>query len=182
MQPVFRYPTHEQYQIGAEYLGNSDLSISINDSVKIIKNMNLSPILQISNINIPNLISKNLGISLDVFKSANLEELFKLDASWLIKLASLQDVSQIKSVIDEVPEYLKDELKKIASLCEKISYENIIVAPLYYSKMRYYDNLFFRFFDANSMFGMGGNYLYNGTNSTGFALYTDNIIEELINR
>jgi ATP phosphoribosyltransferase regulatory subunit HisZ len=182
IQPVFRYPSDEYYQIGAEYLGNEDLSISINDSAKIIKSMNLSPTLQISNINIPNLIAKNLNISLEVFKSANLEELFKLDISWLIKLASLQNVSQIDEIIDEVPEYLKEELQKIASLCQKISYENIIVSPLYYSKMRYYDTLFFRFFEKNRRLGMGGTYRYDDINSTGFALYTDNIIEELINQ
>jgi ATP phosphoribosyltransferase regulatory subunit HisZ len=182
IQPVFRYPSDEYYQIGAEYLGNEDLSVSINDSAKIIKSMNLSPTLQISNINIPNLIAKNLNISLEVFKSANLEELFKLDISWLIKLASLQNISQIDEIIDEVPEYLKEELQKIASLCQKISYENIIVSPLYYSKMRYYDTLFFRFFEKNRRLGMGGTYIYDDINSTGFALYTDNIIEELINQ
>jgi histidyl-tRNA synthetase len=182
IQPVFRYPSDEYYQIGAEYFGNEDLSISINDSARIIKSMNISPTLQISNINIPNLIAKNLNISLEVFKSANLEELFKLDISWLIKLASLQKISQIDEIIDEVPEYLKDELQKIASLCQKISYENIIVSPLYYSKMRYYDSLFFRFFEKNRRLGMGGTYQYDDISSTGFALYTDNIIEELINR
>ncbi len=179
IQPVFRYPSAEQYQIGAELLENSDLSVSINDSAKIIQKLGFSPLLQISNINIPQIIAEKFNLSLDVFKSANLEEIFKLDIVWLSKLASLQHISQIDEVIEEVPEVLKSELEKIKYLCDNISYENIAIAPLFYTKMRYYDNLFFRYFENNNTFGMGGNYCYDGMDSTGFALYTDNLIEEL---
>ncbi len=179
IQPVFRYPSAEQYQIGAELLENNDLSVSINDSAKIIQKLELSPLLQISNINIPQIIAEKFTLSLDVFKSANLEEIFKLDITWLSKLASLQHISQIDEVIEEVPEVLKSELEKIKHLCDNISYENIAIAPLFYTKMRYYDNLFFRYFENNNTLGMGGNYCYDGMDSTGFALYTDNLIEEL---
>ncbi len=178
IQPVFRYPSSEQYQIGAEYLGNNDLSISINDSAKIISKLGLNPLLQISNINIPRIIAEKFDLSLEVFKNANLEEIFKLDISWLSKLASLQHISQIDEVIDEVPESIKSELKKIKDLCDSIHYDNVTIAPLFYTKMRYYDNLFFRYFENNNTLGMGGNYCYEKINSTGFALYTDNLIEE----
>jgi len=179
IQPVFRYPSAEQYQVGAEYLENSDLSVSINDSAKIIEQLGLKPLLQISNINIPRIIAKKFNLSLDVFKNANLEEIFKLDIAWLSKLASLQHVSQIDEVIEEVPESLKSELENIKLLCASISYENVAIAPLFYTKMRYYDNLFFRYFENNITLGTGGNYCYDEINSTGFALYTDNLIEEL---
>ncbi len=179
IQPVFRYPSAEQYQIGAELLETSDLSTSINDSAMIMQKLGLTPLLQISNINIPQIIAEKFNLSLDVFKSANLEEIFKLDIEWLSKLASLQHVSQIDEVIEEVPESLKSELEKIKLLCENISYDNIAIAPLFYTKMRYYDNLFFRFFKNNNTLGMGGNYCYDGIDSAGFALYTDNLIEEL---
>ncbi len=179
IQPVFHYPSAEQYQIGAELLETSDLSVSINDSAKIIEALGLSPLLQISNINIPQIIAAKFNLSLEVFKSANLEEIFKLDIAWLSKLASLQALSQIDEVIDEVPESLKVELEKIKILCEKITYKNITIAPLFYTKMRYYDNLFFRYFENNATLGMGGNYTYDGMDATGFALYTDNLIEEL---
>ena len=182
IQPVFRYPSAEQYQIGAELLEENDLSVCINDSARIIEALELTPLLQISNINIPRIIAETFNLSLDVFKNANLEEIFKLDIAWLSQLASLQHVSQIDDVIEEVPDALKSELKKIKVLCEKISYENIAIAPLFYTKMRYYDNLFFRYFENNNTLGMGGNYTYDCMDSTGFALYTDNLIEEINNK
>jgi len=180
IQPVFRYPSSEQYQIGAEYLGNDDLSVSINDSAKIIQKLGLNPLLQISNINIPRILAGKFDLNLDVFKNANLEEIFKLDIAWLSKLASLQHISQIEEVIEEVPESIKGELKKIKDLCDSISYDNVTIAPLFYTKMRYYDNLFFRYFENNNTLGTGGNYCYEKIDSTGFALYTDNLIEELL--
>ncbi len=180
IQPVFRYPSHEQYQIGAEYLENSKLSYSINDMITIIKELNLKATLQISNIKIPRLLSKHLGIDLEIFKSANLQEIFGENISWLSELASLQSPKDIRSIINDVPDFLKDELKEIENLCCEVSYNNLIVAPLFYSKMRYYDGLFFRILKDNNRLGMGGIYNYRGIEATGFALYTDNLIEELI--
>jgi len=179
IQPVFRYPSAEQYQIGAELLESHDLSVSINDSAQIIEKLGLKPLLQISNINIPQIIAEKFNLSLDVFKNTNLEEIFKLEIAWLSKLASLQQLSQIDEVIEEVPDSIKSELEKIKHLCENISYDNIAIAPLFYTKMRYYDNLYFRYFENNNTLGTGGNYTYDGMDSTGFALYTDNLIEEL---
>ncbi len=180
IQPVFRYPSYEQYQIGAECINESDLSVAINDSIKILNALALKPLLQISNINIPRIISRKLGIGLDLFKTANLEELLKFDLPWLSKLTCLQDVGAIDEVIDEVDEALKAELEKIKLLVSKIEYDNIVIAPLYYAKMHYYDHLFFRYIEGNTTLGMGGNYRYDGVDSIGFALYTDNIIEEMI--
>ncbi len=181
IQPIFRYPSIEQYQIGSESLGENDLSISINDSAKIVKTLELSPLLQISNINIPKIIAKKFNLSLDLFKSANLEAILKLDIPWLSKLTYLQKVDQISSVIEDVPADIKVELQKIENLCKDIDYPDMVVAPLYYSKMRYYDNLFFRYIQNNATLGTGGNYNYEEMKSVGFALYTDKIIEELIN-
>ncbi len=180
IQPVFRYPSQEQYQIGAECIGEANLSVSINDSAEILKQLSIKPLLQISNINIPRLISTKLNIPLELFKNANLEELLKLDIPWLTKLTYLQKIEQIDEVISEVDDELKNELLKIKDLKDQIDYENIVIAPLYYAKMQYYDDLFFRYIKDNSTLGMGGNYTYKDTDSIGFALYTDNIIEELI--
>ncbi len=179
IQPVFRYPSLEQYQIGAECIDESDLSLSINDSAKILESLSLQPLLQISNINIPRLIAQRLGIGLEIFKSANLEALLKLELPWLEKLAYLQDLEGIDEVMQEVDEELCEELEKIKLLAEKIAYPNVVIAPLYYAKMHYYDNLFFRYIHDNVTLGMGGNYRYKEVDSIGFALYTDTIIEEL---
>ncbi len=180
IQPIFRYPSSEQYQIGAEYLQGADLFIAIDDCLKIIKKLNLKPILQISNIRIPQLISEHLDIPLRVFQSASLEEIFKLNLPWLNRLASVQNLTDLKAIEMEIPSFLVEEVEKIRIICSKIEYENIIVAPLYYSKMRYYDGLFFRLFLENRRFGMGGVYHYEDIEAVGFALYTDNLIEEMI--
>lgn len=179
IQPVFRYPSQEQYQIGAECINENDLSISINDSAQILEALHLKPLLQISNINIPRLIAQKLGLDLELFKSANLEEILKLDIPWLSKLAYIQDAESIDEVMDEVDEALRQELGKIKLLVSKISYMPVVIAPLYYAKMHYYDNLFFRYIEGNATLGMGGNYRYKERDSIGFALYTDNLIEEL---
>ncbi|HIP02825.1 MAG TPA: ATP phosphoribosyltransferase regulatory subunit [Campylobacterales bacterium] len=179
IQPVYKFPTLEVNQIGAEEIENSDLSLSINDSVKILNALELKPLLQISNINIPRLITKELNLSLDLFKNANLEEILNLNIPWLSQLAYLQKVSQIDTLIDEVPEMLKVELLKIKLLCAAINYPDIVIAPLYYAKMQYYDNLFFRYIQNNETLGMGGNYNHTDLNATGFALYTDKLIEEM---
>ena len=179
IQPVYKFPTLEVNQIGAEEIDNSDLSLSINDSSKILKALELKPLLQISNINIPRLITKELNLSLDLFKNANLEEILNLNIPWLSQLAYLQKVSQLDALMDDVPEVIKSELLKIKLLCETINYSDIVIAPLYYAKMQYYDNLFFRYIQNNETLGMGGNYNHRDLNATGFALYTDKLIEEM---
>jgi len=170
IQPVYKFPTFEINQIGAEEINNSDLSLSINNSAKILKALELKPLLQISNINIPRLISKEFDLSIDIFKNANLEEILNLDISWLSQLAYLQNVTQIDEVVDQVPDKLKVELLKIKLLCEEIDYDDIVIAPLYYAKMQYYDNIFFRYIKNNESLGMGGNYNHEGLDATGFAL------------
>ncbi len=179
IQPVYKFPSLEVNQIGAEEIENSDLSLSINDSAKVLNALDLKPLLQISNINIPRLITKELNLSLELFKNANLEEILNLNIPWLSQLAYLQNISQIDALIEEVPEVLKVELLKIKSLSEAINYPDIVIAPLYYAKMQYYDNLFFRYIQNNETLGMGGNYNHRDLNATGFALYTDKLIEEM---
>ena len=180
IQPIFQYPSIQKYQVGAELIENSNLFFSINDSIKIFQKLNLSPILQISNINIPKLIAKELNVSIELFKSANLEEILNINLPWLNKLVYLRELSQIDDIITDVPQSIKQELEQIKTLAKQIKYDNLVISPLYYAKMRYYDNLFFRFFKQNHTFGMGGNYRYQNMNSSGFALYIDELIEELI--
>jgi ATP phosphoribosyltransferase regulatory subunit HisZ len=179
IQPVYKFPTFEVNQIGAEEINNSDLALSINSSAKILDALGLKPLLQISNINIPRWISNELGLSVEIFKNANLEEILNLDISWLSELAYLQNISQIDTVIDQVPSQLQIELLKVKSLCEDINYTDIVIAPLYYAKMQYYDNIFFRYIQNNETLGMGGNYNHERLDATGFALYTDKLIEEM---
>jgi histidyl-tRNA synthetase len=177
LQPVFRYPSSEIYQVGAEYIGSSDMSEPIEISGKFFDKIGLKPILQISNIKIPHIISKELDIPLDFFEKSNIEKILNLDIKWLGKLAYLQTKEDINEVIEIAPESLKVELNKIKKLCEDIKYEDIIIAPLYYAKMRYYDDLYFRFFIGNKTVAMGGSYTWENLKAVGFAGYLDEIIE-----
>lgn len=179
IQPVFKFPSSEYYQIGAEHIDNEDLSISINDSASILNKLSIKPVLQISNMRIPQIIAEELGVSITLFRDANLEEILSMDIPWLSQLAYLQHSSQLEEVAALLPKALQIELMKIKLLVEKVQYDDIVIAPLYYANMQYYDNLFFRFVESNATLGMGGCYNQEDVHATGFALYTDKLIEEM---
>ncbi len=177
IQPVFRYPSSEIYQVGAEHIGSSDLSEPIKIAIEIYKKLNLEPVLHISNINIPRIISEELDLPLSVFGSGNLEEILKKNIEWLNKLACLESIDDIKDVIQIAPKSIKEELEKMYDLSRKIKYKHILFSPLYYDRMRYYNDLFFRFFDDNKTLCAGGCYMFEGNDAVGFAQYLDAIIE-----
>ncbi len=135
--------------------------------------------MHISNINIPKLIAQELNLDLGIFERAELQKILSLNIPWLEKLACLQNPEDIDEVIAIVPENIKIELQKMKDLYGKIDYKNVNFSPLYYVKMRYYDELFFRFIDKNSTLAKGGSYEDEDIESTGFALYTDALIETL---
>jgi len=177
IQPVFRFPSSEIYQVGAEYIGSSDLVQPVEISCKFFDSIAIEPLLQISNIKIPKIISRELNLPLSLFERGNLEKILDLDIKWLDKLAYLQNIEDIDEVIEIVPKSLKSELIKIKELHHKINYDKSVVAPLYYAKMRYYDDLYFRFFIDNKTVGMGGSYTWENYKAVGFAGYLDDIIE-----
>lgn len=180
IQPIFRYPSYELYQIGGEILDSSNLDTLANLMINFFNEIKLKPVLQISNISIPKIISNMLNLSLDVFKEGRLEVLLDQDEIWLQELVTLQRVEFIDKVIKKVPQELKEPLLKMKNTALELKYDNIAIAPLYYSRMRYYDDLFFRFIDKNSLLGSGGSYKFESQNSSGFAIYTDAVIENLI--
>jgi len=179
IQPVFKFPSIEVNQIGAEFIGESCLSSSIKVCTDVFEKSNLIPLVHISNINIPKLIAQELNLDLGIFERAELQKILSLDIPWLEKLACLQNPEDIDDVIAIVPENIKIELQKMKDLYGKIDYKNVNFSPLYYVKMRYYDELFFRFIDKNSTLAKGGSYEDEDIESTGFALYTDALIETL---
>jgi len=177
IQPVFKYPSSEIYQVGAEFIGSKDLSEPIKIALSIHKRIDITPTLQISNIKIPKIISKELNLPIEVFKNGNLEEILKKNIEWLDRLACLESAEDIKEVIDIVPNAIKEELLKMYRFGGGIEYDNITFSPLYYDKMRYYEDLFFRFFDNNKTLCSGGCYTFEGSDAVGFAEYLDAIIE-----
>ncbi|MEJ2467857.1 MAG: ATP phosphoribosyltransferase regulatory subunit, partial [Campylobacterales bacterium] len=117
IQPVYRYPSNEQYQVGAEIIGESDLSIALERSLEIFARLETKPLLQISNINIPKILSGMLDIPMDDFRHIRIEKLLAKEIDWLTQLVYLQDPAGIDDIMPIVPEAIRDELQKMKELC-----------------------------------------------------------------
>ena len=179
IQPVYRYPSIEQYQIGVEILGEPNLTIALKQATTLFKSLEIQPLLQISNINIPRLLSEILDLELDDFRHVNIEKFLSLNIEWLTQLVYLEKFEDIEPLLLSAPEEICIELRKIKALCAGLEYPNVVIAPLYYAKMLYYDELFFRVIEENDVYAMGGRYRDEETISVGFAIYTDVLIEKL---
>ena len=180
IQPVFTYPTNEQYQVGVESIGDENLTNVINLAVEILKKLELRPLLQISNIKIPQLlVSMFDALSLDDFRHINIDKMLSLNVEWLRKLVYLQHIEQLDEVIAIAPEAIQTELEKLKTLAEGIEYDNLVIAPMYYAKMLYYHELFFRIIENNEVYARGGEYKVDEQTSVGFAIYTDELIEKI---
>lgn len=179
IQPVYSFPSTEQYQVGAEIIDECNLSVVLNEATAILCALKIEPLLQISNINIPRILSEMLNLELDDFRHVNIEKFLSLKLEWLTQLVYLEKVEQIESLIEIVPDVIREELLKIKKLCTGLQYPNYVIAPLYYAKMLYYDELFFRVIEKNEVYAMGGRYKDEETVSVGFAIYTDALVEAL---
>lgn len=177
IQPVFKHPTSEIYQIGAEILGDSSIMPCIDIVSEIFREFGISAHLQISNIQIPKIICQLLNLPISVFENGRLEVILGLNLPWLNRLANIKSDADIDAVIAIAPSELKEPLNSIKGLAS--NYDKRIYAPLYYSKMRYYDKLFFRFLCDNSILSSGGSYEIDGNISAGFAIFSDAVIEKL---
>ncbi|PSM51644.1 ATP phosphoribosyltransferase HisG(S)Z, hetero-octameric short form, regulatory subunit [Campylobacter blaseri] len=180
IQPVFKYPNYEFYQMGAELIDERNLYLGIEIAAKFFNEFNIKSDLQISNIEIPKLICKILDIPISIFEKGDIYAILKLNINWLNELAKLTDIKDLNKVKDVVPDELKEPLNLIEELANKSSFKNIKLAPLYYSKMRYYDKLFFRFLSGNSILCSGGDYEIDGLESSGFAIMTDSVLENIL--
>ncbi len=180
IQPVFRYPTEEQYQVGVEFMGEKKLSSVMNIAVDIFDRLEVKPLVQISNIKIPELLVKMFNeLTIDDFKHINIEKFLNLKVEWLEKLVYLQYIEQIDEVMEIAPKEMQIELQKMKDLCLELKCENAVLAPMYYAKMLYYDELFFRAIDKNEIYARGGRYKNEELTSVGFAIYTDALCESL---
>ena len=110
-----------------------------------------------------------------------------LSRSWIVSLPWIEQLVRISAVGDledlsAFPADIKAELEKIKEATQAVKYDNIVVSPLFYAKMRYYDSLTFRMFEENALLAMGGIYTIDGVEAAGFALYTDECISNKMNR
>ena len=179
IQPVFTYPSNEKYQIGAEWIGHNNISDIINLNCDLLKQLELKPLVQIANINIPLIIAKQWDIDISLFKNGEIGTLFELNLPWLSKLINVKTAEELEKLMDIIPECLISECKKLIDISCNISYENVNISPIYYSAMKYYDDIYYRVLEDNLTIARGGGYKSNGVNSLGFALYTDNLLKSL---
>jgi len=180
IQPVFSYPTTEQYQVGVEYMDESNLSSVMRHAVEIFEKLELTPLMQISNMRIPQLLVSMFDeLSIEDFRHINIDKFIKLDVEWLTKLVYLQHLSDVDEVIKIAPKAIAEELRKMQALCTDMECKNVVLAPMYYAKMLYYDELYFRCIVENEVYARGGRYKNGELTSVGFAIYTDALCEAL---
>ncbi|MDM5263774.1 ATP phosphoribosyltransferase regulatory subunit [Sulfurovum sp. XTW-4] len=180
IQPTVTFPTKEQYQIGAEVIDGTFKDIA-ETTTTLLKQIGSEPVMQIANIRIPHLLNEKYGVSLDVLKSMHVEQIMAADLPWIEQLVRINAVSDLED-LNPFPDDIKAELEKIKEATDKVAYNNMVISPLFYAKMRYYDSLTFRMFEDNSLLAMGGIYTIDGVEAAGFALYTDECISNKMNR
>ena len=172
IEPIFRYPTTELYQIGAEILDTKDIVEAINIAKDILNQFGLSYHIEIANVNIPKLISKELNINISLINDKNFLYIKSLNIDWLTNLLEASKFQDINMEI--MPMYIVEEVAKFSS------FENSFISPLFHSNLLYYQDLVFRFFVDNETIATGGRYLSNDREIVGFALFLDNIIQNLL--
>mgnify|MGYP002750111922 FL=1 len=104
IQPVFRYPSQEIYQIGAELIGENDILKSINIVAKLFSELEIGACLQLSNMQIPRIICEILNLEIEIFENSWLEKILAQNVPWLSKLALLKDASELDEIVNlEIP-------------------------------------------------------------------------------
>ena len=180
IQPVYRYPTKEQYQVGAEYIGGSfDEILSI--ASKLLDRLGIEADIQLANITIPNLLSKEYGIDLNLIRKMAVEELYKSKYSWIKSLLHIHSMEDLED-LSIYPNDIADELDRLKRLSNSIKNRKVVISPLYYAPLGYYDSMIFRVFSENTLFMMGGVYEIENLQASGFALYTDACVSKIMQK
>ncbi len=174
IQPTLTFPTYEQYQIGAEVIDGSFKEV-VKTTIMLLSEMDAHPILQIANIRIPHLLNEKYGVSLDLLKSMHVEQVMDSELPWIEQLVCMSKVSDLDD-LSAFPKDIEEELQKIKEATQSVRYDKMLISPLFYAKMRYYDSLTFRMFEGNTLLAKGGIYTVDGIEAAGFALYTDECI------
>lgn len=180
MQPIVSFATREQYQIGAEII-NGNFAEVAQTTATLLQKLDETPIMQISNIRIPHLLNEKYGVSLEVLKSMHIEQIMKAELPWIEQLVKMHRVEELDD-LSLFPQDIKAELEKIKEAASSIEYAKVVVSPLFYAKMRYYDSLTFRMFEGNALIATGGTYSIDGVEAAGFALFTDECIESKLSK
>jgi len=178
IQPAVSFPTQEQYQVGAEIFDGSFDEV-VNSATTLVEKLELKALLQISNMKIPLILNEKYGVDLQLLHDTNIEAILKLDLPWISKLVRIHKAEDLED-LEGIPADIRFELMLIKEMIAKIEYKSLIIAPLFYAKMRYYGSLTFRMFHENELLVRGGCYAIENINAVGFALYTDACINQKI--
>ena len=176
IQPVYRFPTEESYQIGVESL-EGDFTETCMSCIDLLGALEIVPVLQVANIAIPALLHTRYRISLEHIQRMHLKDILASGYPWLERLLNLHSAEELE-MLDGFPGDIAAELLAIREALREIDYPRIVISPLYYAKMRYYDSLMFRMFEDNLLFATGGVYQVDDMRAAGFALQTDACIAE----
>ena len=179
VQPIFTYPSSEDYQIGCEWINHDNIVDILNLTGDILNSLEINPILQLSNINIPRLVASELNIDINLFKNGEIAQLFDLKVQWLDKLIKVKDIEDLEEAIKVVPSSIKPELEKLLKSAKEVEYKNLVIAPLYHGSLKYYDDVYYRVIQDNYVICKGGQYSSEGICSLGFAFYTDSLLKIL---
>ena len=166
IQPVFRAPSEEIYQIGAEWL-EGDLRKILKTNLNILNRVNKSYPIVISHIKIPKIVSKLSGLSLEDIKK---QRIYKYN-DWMKKLLVFDKNSKPEEFPQEIRRYL-EEMLEFADF-------DAVFEPLYVANLRYYDGVFYRIINKNDIIAKGGSYTVEGVKSVGFSIYTDNLLKDV---
>lgn len=178
VQPVFKYPTTEKHQIGAEWIDNDQIADAANLCCEMLANFEEDFALQIGNITIPKLVSEETGIPMELFTSHNIEAISSYKIDWVDRLMEISMSDEIPEILEQVSAPIRTELEKLYNAARAVQARRIIVTPVHHTALEYYDELFFRCIYKSRMVAMGGSYLVDGSRATGFAIYTDELISE----
>ena len=176
IQPAVSFPTQEQYQVGAEIFDGSFEEV-VNSATTLVEKLELKALLQISNMKIPLILNEKYGVDLELLHDTNIEAILNLDLPWISKLVRIHKAEDLEN-LEGIPTDIQSELMLIKEMIAKIEYKSLIIAPLFYAKMRYYGSLTFRMFHENELLVRGGCYAIENINAVGFALYTDACINQ----
>ena len=104
-----------------------------------------------------------------------IETILKSEHKWIENLVTMSKKDDLND-LSHYPDDIKEELVKIKKEAESLDYFNLIISPLFYAKMRYYDSLTFKMFIGNELLAMGGEYSIEDLKAAGFAIYLDECI------
>ncbi len=172
IQPVFRAPSTEINQIGAEWL-EGELKDVLNTNINILKRLNRNYPLILSHIQIPKKVCELTGLDMEDIKKMRI---YKFKEPWLKELLKINSPREID--LKRFPNEIATYLKELQGISKKIKYD-IILAPLYVANLRYYNGIFYRFIHNNNVIAKGGEYIVEGIKSSGFSIYTDNLLKDL---